>query len=202
MKNYTLAAVVIAAMLAGSGCASFKANNLPTVTRDQMSVSNTERVNVFSRWSVVSNNTRMNTDMRAAAAAVHKNHFDRALNSSNCCTLVESPAEADVIVEGQAVDHFNQAAMIPAFITGLSLYTIPSWATGKMEIRATATSTANTSETRYNLSDSMTMVQWLPMIFVMPFTGSPLTTAKELDENVYRNLVLRLKNDGLLGNTN
>ena len=91
------------------------------------------------------------------------------------------------------------AAVIPAFITGLTLFVIPSWATSHVHIAADVK--AKNSNNSYELRDSMVMVQWLPMIFAMPFTGTPIKIEKEVGENTYRSLILKMKNNGAFGKT-
>ncbi len=44
----------------------------------------------------------------------------------------------------------------------------------------------------------MTMVQWLPMLFVLPFTGTPFKAEEEMTANVFNTLVLNIKKDGLI----
>ncbi len=57
--------------------------------------------------------------------------------------------------------------MVPAIITGLSFYTIPSWATENYEVVANVTKGTRAKE--YRIEDSAKIVQWLPMVFVFPF---------------------------------
>jgi hypothetical protein len=180
------------------GCAGFRENNLKDVSKNDIQISNTEKVKVFSRWSI-ENAPSANEQAKAAGSAVTKKNFESALTESNCCIIVEGPTEADIIVDGKAYNENNMAAVIPAFITGLTLYVIPSWVTGTTHISAKVSAKKDVGN--YDLRDSMTMVQWLPMIFVMPFKGSPLTTGKEVDANVYRTLVLKMKNEGYLSRT-
>lgn len=194
-KKITLVSILGASVIA-SGCAGFKENNLTEVSKSDIQITQGEKVKVFSRWSLVNHSSLANDQVNAAGAAIHKKNFENALAESNCCIIVEGPTEADVVVDGKAYNENNAAAVIPAFITGLSLFIIPSWVTGKVHI--TAEVTANKTSSNYDLKDSMTMVQWLPMVFVMPFKGSPIKAGQEVDANTYRTLVLKMKNEGYL----
>lgn len=187
-------AISLSAVLMTSGCASFKANNLPVVDQSKMMVKNTNKTKVFSRWSIVSDDASVSEQLKSAGAAVHKSYFETAIKESDCCILVEGPTEADIIVDGKAFNENNAAALIPAFITGLSLYTIPSWVTAKIHIEVKAES--GSLKKTYDLSDSFTLVQWLPMIFALPFTGGPIENGKAVDLNTYRNLVVNMTSDG------
>lgn len=89
----------------------------------------------------------------------------------------------------------NPAALIPAMITGFSLYTIPSWATDKFVVTAVAKSIDGNSK-QYVLEDSTTLVQWLPMIFAFPVKN--FSVIPEVRKNMYRNIIMQMKNDGLL----
>jgi hypothetical protein len=93
-------------------------------------------------------------------------------------------------------DHSDMSALIPAFITGLSLYLIPSWVTEKVDLRVTAE--LNDKQYDYELNDSVKLVQWLPMIFAFPFTGTQAKNSEELMANTYNNLILQLSNDQFL----
>jgi hypothetical protein len=73
---------------------------------------------------------------------------------------------------------------------------IPSWATIDVHITAAAKNGGKTQS--YDLKDSMTMVTWLPMLFVMPFAENPIKYEKQMTENVFNTLVVKIKADGLL----
>lgn len=185
--------ILVSVFLVTSGCASFKANNIPEVLDNDYKISKTEKVKVFSRWKFETTSSIINKD---AAAAIHKSSFEKAVNESGCCDLVEGPTEASLIIDGTVVDHSNSAALIPAFITGLSLYTIPSWVTQTIDLRVNAEAGSQTKS--YELNDSFTLVQWLPMLFAFPFTGGPAANGEQMNENTYKHLIVQLKNDKLL----
>lgn len=171
-------------------------NNLKTIPKSDIAFNSNVKTKVYSQWTFESVNSQPSETIKVASAAISKKAFEDALKESNCCVIVDSRNEADVIVDGKAFGENNAAAMIPAFITGLSLYTIPSWVTGKIHIQTKISTGSTTKE--YDLADSIKMYQWLPLIFVVPFKGNAITTAKEVDANTYRNLVNNMKVDGFL----
>tara|TARA_R110001592_G_scaffold52511_14_gene160739 strand:+ start:11271 stop:11852 length:582 start_codon:yes stop_codon:yes gene_type:complete len=185
--------VFIAICLVASGCASFKANNIPEVSDSEFKMVTNEKVKVFTRWKFETTSSIINKD---AAAAIHKSAFEKVVNQSGCCDLVEGPTEANLIIDGTVVDHSSSAALIPAFITGLSLYTIPSWVTQTLDV--TVKAEAGELQKNYQLNDSFTLVQWLPMLFAFPFTGGPVQNGEDLNENTYKHLIVQLKNDNML----
>ena len=83
----------------------------------------------------------------------------------------------------------------PAFITGFSFWTIPSWATDNFEVSCKV-STADGKTYDYKLKDSTTLVSWLPMIVVSPF--KPITDIAELRKNIYKNVIIKMQEDGIL----
>ncbi|MEH6367791.1 MULTISPECIES: hypothetical protein [Pseudomonadaceae] len=181
-----LGILVITATLMTSGCAAFKANDLPTLDRESYAVQNQQPVKVFSSWR------------GREGSAAHKRHFDTAIRASGCCDIVDTADQADIVIDGVAVDHSTPGAAIPAMISGFTFGVIPSWA--KLRVHLKATAIEGEKEYKYDVSDSATMVIWLPMLLAMPFTGNPLTVEQDVYQNTYRNLVTRMKNDGLLTN--
>lgn len=184
---------VLFTVVLSSGCASFKAHNLPEVADSEYQISASEKTKVFSRWSFETTSSVINKD---AAAAIHKSAFEKAVQESGCCEIVEGPTQADLVVDGTIKDHSDSAVLIPAVITGLSLYTIPSWVTETVDLKVSAES--GDKKNSYELKDSFKMVQWLPMMFVFPFTGGPVKNSEELRSNTYKNLVLELRGDEFL----
>lgn len=191
-KFSTTAGVVAIAVLA-SGCAGFRANNLPVVSQQDLAINNTAKPKVFTKWVVTPNS---NDPGSVAGAAMHKKSFEDALARSSCCTVVDDAGTADLVVNGTTFNEFNAAATIPAFITGFTFGVIPSWATINTHIAVDAK--RGDVSRNYDLKDSMTMVQWLPMLLVMPFTGNGITVGNEVEQNLYNNLIVKLKGDGLL----
>jgi hypothetical protein len=193
-KNISLTALS-GAVLILSGCAGFPANKLSPVSAQDLRSTSPTKTKVFSRW-VGDPVTMTNEQARVMAAALNKKNFDEALKASDCCTVVEGPNEADLVVDGTVYNDNSSAALIPAVITGLSLYTIPSWVTANVHISAVAKNGSKSHS--YDLQDGMTMVQWLPMLFVLPFADNPFKAEKKITENLFNTLVVKIKTDGLL----
>jgi hypothetical protein len=109
--------------------------------------------------------------------------------------ISKNDASADINLSVKVTNTGNQAAVIPAMITGFSLYTIPSWATDNFEVTATARNRQGGSK-QYVLSDSTTLVQWLPMMVVFP--AKNFSVVPEVRKNMYRNILQQMKNDGFI----
>lgn len=176
------------------GCAGFKGDKLSTINPSDLKVASNPNLKIYSSWTLETSR-HIDTKVKEKIAESHKKNFEDALKSTNCCILVNDAKEADLVVTGRAIDENSMAAIVPAFITGLSLYTIPSWATSKTHIVAEARRADKNYQ--YDLQDQMTMVQWLPMIFAFPF-ANPFSMEKDMSINVNRVLISKLKADGAL----
>lgn len=185
--------IVLAGASLAAGCANFQAHKLPIVQDHEFRVANAGKVKIFSRWKVESSSVLTNKD---AAAAIYKSAFEKEIRESGCCEIVEGPTEANLIVDGTAIDHADASVMLPAFITGFSLYTIPSWVTQEMDIKVKTS--AGNKNSSYELNDSFTLVQWLPMMFAFPFTGGQEKNRQELHANTFRSLIVKLKKDAYI----
>lgn len=84
-------------------------------------------------------------------------------------------------------------ALIPAFLTGYSLYTIPSWATYEYKMTADFTDKSG-EEHRYELHEKSTLVQWLPMIFAFPFYD-PFYAQSRMLKRLYSNVAYKISQD-------
>lgn len=192
MKKFSFFAVA-GMLVVLQGCAGFNANNIDKVSADQLRTASAKKVKVFSRWDFKTDSS--NAQLNAVKAASYKKRFEDVLAAADCCAIEVDPSEADLIVDGAAHDENSAAAIIPAFITGFSLYTIPSWVT--INFHVTANAQKGAVKRSYDVSDSMTMVQWLPMVLAFPF-ANPFPMEKELEDNAIRNLILKMKQDALL----
>lgn len=187
--------LLFAAALNLTGCIGFRANELPTARFDSTAQPATQKVRVYSQW--YAQHGHSSWDSSSATPSQHiQQRFDRALGESSCCTLVNKPELADVVLKGTAYSEPNPAAGIAGMISGFTFGAIPCWATTKVHLGATASNGAD--ERTYDLRDSATMVIWLPLIVAMPFSENPIKAEAEIDANAYRTLIVRLQQDGLL----
>jgi hypothetical protein len=193
--SHKLALAALSGAMLLSGCAGFRANQLGDANKLALKSSAPVKTKVFSRWHMAAG-TKGDDSALNLLAAMGKKHFEDALRTADCCVLVESLNEADLVVDGTVYNDVDPMAWLPAVITGFSLYTIPSWVTDKVHVAATATK-GDTRKT-YELKDQMTLVQWLPMLVALPFTGNPFRNGAEMNDNLYQHLVLRIKQDGLM----
>lgn len=129
------------------------------------------------------------------ARAMHEKEFVEVLRESGYFATVEKGNGKELNLTVELVDSGDPAALVGAFITGFSLYTIPSWATNTFELTCKVT-TADGKTRDYVLRDSAVLVQWLPMMFVFPF--KPFSGIEDMRKNLYKNLIVKMREDGLL----
>jgi len=196
-KDFSLVAVLVFAQIAG--CAGFRAKNLPEVEQRSLKTSVNSKTKVYNDWKIkTKNSSSVSAEALSKAEQEFKKKFEAALLSTECCVVAASEAEADVVVKAVSHDENSRAAMIPAFITGFSGFIIPSWATAHVHFTATANYVEKAdTKFEYDVSDSMTMVQWLPMIFAFPF-ANPFSSGKDMETNAYNNLILAMQKDGVI----
>lgn len=187
--------VLFAAALNLTGCIGFRANELPTARFDSTAQPVAQKVKVYSQWYAQQGHSSWDNNSATPAQYIQQ-RFDRALDESSCCTLVNNPELADVVLKGTAYSEPNPAAGIAGMISGFTFGAIPCWATTKVHLGATAKN--GSDERSYDLRDSATMVVWLPLIVAMPFSENPIKAEAEIDANAYRTLVVRMQQDGLL----
>jgi len=192
MKNVFALLLVLTTL---TGCAGFQANNLPTLSESDMDfVKQSEKVVVFSKFKVDSSSALIDRDM---AASYQKKKFDEALINTGCCEISDDSSNSDLVLTVKSTDHSNPAAVVPAILTGLTLYAIPSWVTETRDFEIQVDNKKGKTE-EYELRDSFVLVQWLPMMFAFPFQGGPIANGEELTQNLVRNLLQKIEKDDFL----
>lgn len=195
MLKTTLLTTLVAGTIVLQGCAGFRANSIPVVTPEQLKFDTAQKTKVYSRWDVNSPTIKLNDQTKVALAAMAKKQFEDQLKLTNCCVVVESLNEADVVINATSHNENNPAAMMGALLTGFSLYTIPSWVTINFHVSADVKK--GDKAFQYDTKDSMKMVQWLPMALMFPF-ANPFPMEKAVGENVQKTLIANMKKDGVL----
>lgn len=184
------------AMVVLAGCASFKNNLLPKIDAVETTAGADARPSLTYRFTAESDMFGRTASPEMARRMMSE-EFRSVLQDSGYFQEVSEAAEGtDWHMDATILNSGNPAALIPAFITGFSFYTIPSWATDHW----TLTVELRMSDERqfsYVLKDSSVLVQWLPMIFFMPFQN-PFILVPEVRKNMHRNLLARMRDDGIL----
>lgn len=178
-----------------NGCAAFKANNLPRVTPKDMDIHRENKLKVYSSWKIASES--MTEDGKVFATVTkstpNKILFDESLKKSDCCIIVESTNEADIIVNGVT---YQEDWPWYFFTDKLEIYfiLIPIWFSPKFHIWAEVSRGLTTY--LYDLNDEVVIVKWLPMIFLAPF-APPSSVLQEVADNTFASMIVKMKNDGV-----
>jgi len=195
MKTLTRCSIVLLACIQ-SGCAIFDGNKIPDVDFVPPALSGDQRPTVSYEMAAQSRRNGVESPSEAVRSQLEIELLDVLHLSDYFSRVARSDNTADLQLQVAFSEESNPAAMVGAVITGLSLYTIPSWMTSTFEITLTAESASGLSNT-YTVSDSATLVQWLPMAFVFPFKNFSVLT--EMRKNMFRTLIVQMQEDGLLG---
>lgn len=123
--------------------------------------------------------------------------FISVLNESGYCTILGARQEDNIHIEADLLNYGSGiAAGVAGFIGGLTFCTIPTWATDNYNLTVKIT-TLQDKQHEYVFDDAMTTVFWLPLIVATPFTF-PTSIATKVRKNMYKNLIRRMQEDGLL----
>lgn len=193
MKILRFAAITVVVTFI-SGCAGFQSNKLPPLEEYKLDIGNNEKTILFASVEAKGSSILANSSQ---FGAVQEREIKDYIVETGCCVLTDGTNEPDVIIRIKSVNHTNAAALIPAFITGFTLYTVPSWITEKVDFNVDVEG-ADGRTKNYDMQDSAVFVQWLPMIFAYPFQGGPVATREKLMERVSKNLVKNLHDDGFI----
>lgn len=177
-----------------SGCAVFKGNAIPLIPDEALDFRAKNPLKVYNKWVLDSDSSIILPSFKDQVESSAKISFEKSLHTAGCCVLVDSKEDADIVVDGVVIQRSNFAAILPAAITGASLYTIPSWATNNLKIEAFVRRKNGVTK-NYTITDSTILVQWLPMIFVMPFVGDIVSVSKEVNDNMHKTLVEKIGRD-------
>ncbi len=189
-----LAVVLIFAV---SGCAVFDGGKVPKTTLSAYE-NNGNSKPTLSYSSVAMGGLSSTKELPDAGQSIIEGELLSVLESSNYFGRISKRDEsADISIETVLTNSGNPAAMIPAFITGLSLYVIPSWATDNFDLVAKVERQDGLKK-EYMLADSTTIVQWLPMMFAFP--ANNFSVIADVRKNMYKKVLADMKEDGFFMN--
>ena len=188
--------LILMACMSFMGCASFSRHNLPEVgefpqlspeaKKPTATVGFSSEMDLFGKQAHPEN----------ARAALEAEFVEILRGSGYFATVEKGTGGKDLALTVHLVDSGSPAAMVPAMLTGLSLYVIPSWATDRYEILCKEKA-HDGKQHEYKLEDSATLVQWLPMVLAFPF-NMPTKVPVGLRKNMYKNVILKMQEDGVL----
>lgn len=189
--------VLVALTIFMSGCAVFEGGKVAKTTLPAYEGA-TESKPTLSYVSLARGGMSTAQDLPENVQKTIETELVSVLQSSEYFSKVtKADSSADISIDIVLTNSGNPAAMVPALITGLSLYTIPSWATDNFNLVAKAERKDGLKK-EYVLADSTTLVQWLPMIFAFP--AKNFSVVPEVRKNMYRKVLADMKADGFFTN--
>lgn len=195
MKDLIKTTSILLVLCLTFSCVGIRSSNYSAVTIEDMKVTPLEEAKVYIDWgfhtTLASNPKQSIID---SAKSAHRKIFMEAIKESNCCEVVYARNEADIIIEGSFHNESSILGMYAATVSGFTFTAIPCWTNSKMRITAEISKGKITNT--YEIKDSVFIAFWAPLVVVTPFYNA-ISIEKEVTKNLYKNLVLKMKKDGL-----
>lgn len=189
--------IAVLAAFALSGCAAFSGNTLPRgASYPAMSLDPKPSVSVQLTFRQFLNGSQV-TLFRGTAEVGHTNRLVGMLEESGYFSSVvvgDGPADVTLALEFK---NEGSANLGMAFLTGLTLFLVPSWATDNWRLDATATARASGRSQQFHVEEFVTQWQHVLLIPVMPFKLTPVVTY-QVQNDVWRTFIAQLATSGLL----
>lgn len=185
--------IAVLIFLSLSGCAIFEGGQVPKTALESYQGTEESKPSL-SYTTSAEGGLQTIAPLPPEGQKIIEDEFTSVLNNSGYFKSVTKGEEgADIAISMKIVNTGDPSSMIGAVITGLSLYTIPSWATDNFNVVAEVTRKGGLNKT-YELKDSSKIVQWLPMMFAFPFNNFSVVT--EVRQNMYRKVLADMQKDG------
>jgi len=126
-----------------------------------------------------------------------ESEFVDMLRESSYFATCTPGSQGEITIEARLNWSVNPAAEFMSLFSALTFSIIPSWATEKWTITAKVI-TKGRKEHIYQLEDSMTRVMWVPMLFFPVNSNGEI----EVRKNMWRNLILKMWQDGVFQQNN
>ena len=180
----------------GTGCASFSKHRLPEVGKLAPPAEPARPVNSSYQFKF-----RVAVgpiaELPPGAQEKLEKEFTDTLNESGYFSPLQPGKGGNVHLDAQMENYGNfGVAIMIGIIGGLSLTTIPVWASDGYRAKVIVT-TGDGKTKEYLLDDAMTTVIWLPLIVATPF-AHPVKVSEQVRKNIYKTLILKMQTDGLL----
>jgi len=183
-------------ILMGSGCAAFPKHAVPEVgqqTKADGSRAEKASYQLTGGANLGAGRSEFSPQIRQQLT---KEFVDTLKESGSFATLREGK-DKGLHIDADILNHGSGAAAAGAgFLGGLTLCTIPCWATDWYKMKADVTTAQGLTKT-YVLDDGLTTVFWLPLAVIAPF-HTPEKVSEDVRKNLYKTLVQQMRKDGVL----
>ncbi|HYX36075.1 MAG TPA: hypothetical protein VE954_23480 [Oligoflexus sp.] len=178
-------------------CATSPAGRLPKVKASDLEFQGDIKTKIFSSWTAEIDTSFNKENIEANHVSERKKAFEDVVKQTGCCVLVDRKEDANLILNMKTYGATNLGVLFLGILSSVTVYLIPSWIT--LDARIEAQVQGRNLRRMYQLSDSVVLTQWLPLIVAEPSQDHlPLRAQDILLENVFKTLLLKMKEDGFL----
>jgi hypothetical protein len=193
--NFFIFIITICLMSFFSGCASFRAGNLPPSEWSPESVAQNQSIDVIVSGESIVNGKEQ--DPNAKCLETWNEQVLKAYNDSGLFSEVKTGiAETDLRSEVKILDR-GEVNLGLAFITGLTLYLIPSKASDEITIQTKIKDREGKILGTFEKSETINTWQQLFLIFGTPF-NFPGTVTKETLYDLNRAIINEAHMQGVI----
>jgi hypothetical protein len=183
-----------------ASCIAYRNHQLPNVDTAILKTKPSKKVEVFVSWDFgtdsIADDLKPFYPLQNSINEGKKKRIEKLISDAKCCDLTTNKEYSDVSLEITFVPRKKPEGFryFSEVISGSTIMIIPCWFTD--EVRILAKATRKNYSKSYNLSDSVTTINWLPLIFAAPFTKKPWSLITETEDNLYKNLISQMIDDG------
>lgn len=191
--------ILVLLMSVLSGCASFRSYEQPIVKPELVASNASKKLLVSIAWKAVPDRFLSPYAMMSSENKQNASFYEE-LKNTGCCELSSIGQEPDLIINGEVDVSYKSDGFLEALVRTPAQFTfaiIPAW--DNFHYKVTLKANNNKGIIReYTAIDSGLLIQWLPMAPLFIFGQNPMEVNKALLGNLHRNLIYRMKKDGLL----
>ena len=179
-----------------TGCASFAHHGLPETGKLQPPADLSRAVKASYRFTSGSDTAEgVRMDYSPEKKSLEQEFVDQ-LRESGCFSSLRAGEGEEVHIDAEMLK--NGAGLYAECVSLLQVTfgIVPCWGTVTYTLKATIVA-AGGKQADYVLKDAITTVVWFPMMVAAPFAYPDKIYPNTL-KNMYRNLVLKMQQDGLL----
>jgi len=187
LKYFKLVLLILAINL--TGCATFSGDMLPQV--EEFPITNEKpSINISLSFQQYLNGATVNQFTNQTEIDLMERTIKRFNKSGMYSSVSNTNSEADISVNFDVTDE-GTASIGMAFLTGLTLYVIPSSATDLFKVTAKVTNNKTLGEGVIQVEDSITMWQQLFLLPLLPFNLLPVVSG-DVQDNIIDTLAIKV----------
>lgn len=187
MLKHLSAAILFASVAQISGCATFHSNNVKPIQQFPQTSTQKHSVSINFHYTVNINESTVNS--KPAENALSTRCIERFTASKLFSQVAANQPNADIQVNIDMKDDAHPNLGM-AFLTGLSLFLIPSHSSDHYFINAEIKNTKNGKSTKVAMDESLDLYQQILLLPLAPFMN-PFSVAPKVQGNMFDNLALQ-----------